>query len=128
MDITTLLGIIIAALLLATVLKQYKSEYAIAVSVAAGTIVILRLLGSMTEPIAKLWQMLYDAGIKESYFVAALKALGICLICGFVSDLCKDAGQTALSTFSLAAGKCAIFIISVPILLDLLQTAYKFIG
>lgn len=128
MDVTALLGIIIAALVLATVLKQYKSEYAIAVSVAAGVIILLRLIASMTEPVERLWQMLESAGIKQSYFSAALKALGICLLCGFVSDLCKDFGQTALASFTLAAGKCAVFIISVPILLDLLQTAYKFIG
>ncbi len=128
MNITALLGIIITALLLGTVLKQYKSEYAIGISVVAGVIIALRLISGMIQPIARLWQMLENAGIKQSYFTAALKALGICLLCGFVSDLCKDFGQTALSSFTLTAGKCAVFIISVPILLDLLQTAYKFIG
>lgn len=128
MNLTALLGIILSALILATVLKQYKSEYAIAVSVAAGAIVTVRLVAGVTEPLARLLEMLENAGIKQSYFSAALKALGICLLCGFVSDICKDFGQTALASFTLAAGKCAVFIISVPILLELLQTAYKFIG
>ncbi len=128
MEITTLLGIIITAAVFAVVLKQYKSEYAIAVSVAAGIVVLLRVLGGLLEPIASLQEMLSAAGIKYSYFTSALKALGICVISGFVSDICKDFGQTALSGWAITAGKCAVFIMSVPILLDLLEAAYKFIG
>lgn len=128
MEITALLGTIITAAVLAVVLKQYKSEYAIIVSAAAGGIILIRIIGGIIEPILNLSELLSVAGIKLSYFTAALKALGVCVICGFVSDICKDFGQTALSSFALMAGKCAVFVMSIPILTDLLEAAYKFLG
>ncbi len=128
MEIVSALGICIAATVLAVVLRQYKAEYALAVAAAAGVIVFLSLISSVFEPILELRDMLFDAGIKASYFTVALKTLGICFITGFISDICRDFGQTALAGWSETVGKCAIFVMSVPILAELLGAAYSFIG
>ncbi len=128
MEIVSTLGICITATVLAVVLRQYKAEYALAVAAVAGVIIFLSLISSVFEPVLELRDMLYDAGIKASYFTVALKTLGICFITGFISDICRDFGQTALAGWSETAGKCAIFIMSVPILGELLSAAYSFIG
>lgn len=128
MEIVSALGICIAATVLAVVLRQYKAEYALAVAAAAGAIVFLSLISSVLEPVLELRDMLFDAGIKASYFTVALKTLGICFITGFISDICRDFGQTALAGWSETVGKCAIFVMSVPILAELLSAAYSFIG
>lgn len=128
MEIVTTLGICITATVLAVVLRQYKAEYALAVAAAAGVIVFLSLISSVLEPVFELRDMLFDAGIKASYFAVALKTLGVCFITGFIADICRDFGQTALAGWSETVGKCAIFIMSVPILSELLSAAYSFIG
>lgn len=128
MEITTTLGICITATVLAVVLRQYKAEYALAVAAVAGVIVFLSLISSVFRPVMELRDILLDAGIKTSYFAVALKTLGICFITGFISDICRDFGQTALAGWSETVGKCAIFIMSVPILSELLSAAYSFIG
>ena len=128
MELISVLGVCITAAVLALVLKQYKAEYALAVAAAAGVIVFLSLLSSVFGPIMKLRDMLTEAGIKTSYFSVAFKTLGICLVTGFISDICRDFGQTALAGWAQTAGKCAIFIMSVPILTELLSAALQFIG
>ena len=128
MSLVTVFGILIIAAILAVILGQYKSEYALAVAITAGTIVFLGCISSVLEPMFRLCELILEAGIKTSYFSVAFKTLGICLVTGFVADICRDFGQTALAGFALTAGKCAIFVISVPILSELLSAAYSFIN
>ena len=123
-----MLGICFTATVLAVVLKQYKSEYAVAVVAVAGTVVFLRLLSSVLSPIFEFRDAVLDSGVKGSYFNVAFKALGICLVTGFITDICNDFGQSSLGNFASSAGKCAIFIMSVPILTELLSAALQFIG
>lgn len=66
-------------------------------------------------------------GLAYSHFYVALKALGICVITGFIADVCRDAGQTALANKAELAGRCAVFILSLPLLSSLLDTAVGFI-
>lgn len=128
MELISILGICVTATVLAVVLKQHKAEYALAVAATAGAMVFLKLLVSVFEPIYQLRDIIVNAGISTAYFSVALKTLGICLLTGFVADICRDFGQTALAGFAQTAGKCAVFIMSVPILIDLLNAAYSFIG
>lgn len=127
MNITAALGICITAAVLSVVLSQYKKEYALFTAVAAGAVLLLGIIGSVFKPINELWQMLSLEGAGRGYFSVSLRALGICFITGFVSDVCRDFGQTALAGFALTAGKCAIFLMSTPLLRDLLNVAMGFI-
>ncbi|MBP3706722.1 MAG: stage III sporulation protein AD, partial [Clostridia bacterium] len=66
------------------------------------------------------------SGVTSGYFLTALKALGIAYISSFAADTCRDSGQTALAAKAEFAGKCAIFILTVPIILNVLEIALEF--
>jgi len=68
-----------------------------------------------------------EAGLDTKYFTVILKALGICLRTGFISDACRDAGQQALASRAELAGRCAVFIVSLPLLEQILGTAAELI-
>ncbi len=110
------------------ILRQYKAEYAIAVSVAAGAVIFFDVIYSVVRPLLTLRDLVVGSGVNSAYFAIALKALGICLITGFISDICNDFGQTALGSFAKTAGRSVIFIMSVPLLCELLGAALEFIG
>ena len=78
-------------------------------------------------PIAAIEQKIESYGIESDYFKVALKALGIGYITTFIADSCRDAGQANLAIKAELAGKCAIFILSVPLMLYVLDTALGFI-
>ncbi len=128
MDITAVLGICIVAAALITLLKNYKSEYALLVAFCAGAVVLLSLVFDISRLLVQLRSSIAEMGLNTSYFSVALKALGICVITGFVADLCRDAGQSSLASKAELAGRCAIFVLSVPLLLSILETAGKLIG
>ena len=81
----------------------------------------------MAEPISLLFEKLGDNGVKTEYFKIALKAVGIAYITDFIADASRDAGQTSIASKAELAGKSAIFLLSVPVLMSVLETAIGFI-
>ncbi len=128
MDITSLLGGLLVASAAALMLSGYKREYALFISVAAGIAVFIGLLKTLTNAVFGLRNMMDQVGIDVGYFMIVLKSLGICLITGFIADTCRDAGQNTLASRAELVGRCAIFVISVPLLEQILNIAIELIG
>ena len=127
MEIFKILAICLISALLAIVLKQQKGEYALVVALAGGAVVILYVLKRVSEPIEYIKARLLSCGVKTEYFAVALKALGIGYVTGFIADACRDSGQASLAAKAELAGKCAIFILSVPLISAVLETALGFL-
>ena len=128
MEIFKILAICIITAVLAIVLKQQKAEYALMVALAGGTVVILYILKGILSPIEYINTKLLNSGVKTEYFTVALKALGIGYLTGFIADICRDSGQASLASKAELAGKCAIFILSVPLISAVLETALSLLG
>lgn len=123
-----MLGICLIAAAVGTLLKNYKSEYSMMVTAVAGAVIFISAILSVAGAVNKFRELLLSANINLSYFKLALKALGISVITGFISDICRDFGQTTLAMRAEFAGRCAVFIISVPLLTTLLEIAVGFIN
>lgn len=123
MEIFKILAICIITAVLAVVLKQQKGEYSLMVALAGGTVVILYILKGVLAPIEYINARLLNNGVNTEYFAVGLKALGIGYVTGFIADLCRDSGQASLASKAELAGKCAIFIISLPLISAVLETA-----
>ena len=66
-------------------------------------------------------------GVDVAYFKVALKALGIGYVTGFAADICRDAGQTSLASITETVGRCGIFLLSLPLVLNVVDLALGFI-
>ncbi len=127
MDIFKILSILLITAILSLILKQQKSEYALLVSLCGGILVLGIVIKNILVPITVISAKIENYGISLSYFKVALKALGIGYITTFIANSCKDAGQTSLAAKAELAGKCAIFMLCVPLCLSVLETALGFI-
>ena len=127
MEIFNVLGICLAAAVLCVILKQYKSEYAMLVSAAAGIFLLIFFLQKIFSPLQALISEIDSLGVETEYFKVAIKALGIGYISSFIADTCKENGQISLASKAELAGKGAIFLLSVPLILSILKTAIGFI-
>ena len=127
MEIFKILAICLISAVLAIVLKQQKGEYALIVALAGGAVVTLYVLKGVWTPIEYIKARLLSCGVKTEYFAVALKALGIGYVTGFIADACRDIGQASLAAKAELAGKCAIFILSVPLISAVLETALGFL-
>ena len=118
----------IGAVMLALLLKQQKSEYALYLSLAA---VILILIFSMNrlqvvaETIQKIEQY---TGIDSAMLKILVKLMGITYVAEFASGICKDAGFSAIGSQIEMFAKFSIMAVSVPVLLTLLDTIEGLLG
>lgn len=128
MELTSVLGVCIIAALLCIVLSQHKPEYSAAVVLLAGAYIFLLLMKNIIPAATGLLSVIDAAGVENDYMKTALKALGICYITQFAADVCRDFGQTALASKAELAGKCAIFLLSLPLVTNIVEIAVNMIG
>ncbi len=126
MDIFKILGFIFIAAVICIILKSYKAEYALVLAVCSALVVLTLIIKNITAPLNLIKDKISESGIDSSYFKVAVKALGIGYITSFIAEACRDAGQNSLALKAELAGKCAIFILSVPLILSILETALGF--
>ena len=122
-DIFKILAILLVSAVMGLILKQKNSEYAILVSVAAGVITASVILKGLSASFGSIKDQIEGYGLEAEYFKIAIKALGIGYITSFIADICRDSGQTALATKAELAGKAAIFTLSLPLLISVLNIA-----
>ena len=127
MEIFKILAVCLITAIFAIVLKEHRGDYALVLVLAGGVTVSCFLLKSIVTPIGYLKQLFNDNGIKMQYFSVALKALGIGYITGFIADACRDGGQASLAGKAELAGKCAVFILVLPLIASILETALGFL-
>ncbi len=127
MEIFKILGLIFISCALCIIFKEQKQEYSLVIIIITSVLCLTLVIKEIALPISLIEQKIESYGINNTYFKVALKALGIGYITSFISDSCKDAGQTALAHSAELAGKCAIFLLSVPLVLSLLETAVGFV-
>ncbi len=122
-----ILAVCLIAAAVAVTLKPKAPEYAMFVSIAAAVIISGILIGAISSAINEFDSLLERYGLETEYFKIAVKALGIGYITGFVADSCRDCGQASLASKAEFGGKCAIFILSMPLIHSLVETAVGFI-
>ncbi|MEF9852491.1 MAG: SpoIIIAC/SpoIIIAD family protein [Hydrogenoanaerobacterium sp.] len=115
MDITAIIGLGVLGAALAVIMKQYKPEYALAVSLLVGILIFTAISDSIKPVLESLEDILKSTQVPYEYVEILLKALGICYITQIACDTCKDAGQSAISTKVEIAGKLAVLVISLPL-------------
>lgn len=111
----------LTALILVVFLRQIRPEYALIATVAAGAVVLIYLAVELYTPLYELLKQLNEYGISNSLTAYILKALGICLITKFGAELCADFGQSSLSSKVELAGKTAVFVLSLPLIKEILN-------
>ena len=121
MSIFGIAALAMVAAFCAVALKKYSPEISIVIAIAAGAILLVSIL-SRTMPVVRSLQQLTDSiGLDPQYGVVLMKTIGICFLCQFTSDACKDAGQNALAAKVELAAKIAVLLLALPLMENILQ-------
>ncbi|MCM1299631.1 MAG: stage III sporulation AC/AD family protein [Firmicutes bacterium] len=114
MNIIVIVSTALIAAVLSLVLKQYKPEYSLFISIAAGIMIFLAVAAVIQPIMDYISELISDAGLSGVYAEALIKALAVCYITQLACDCCKDAGENAIAGKLQLAGRVAILIISLP--------------
>ena len=121
MEIIKIAIIGVVSAVLAVLLKKERAEFSVIVSLTAGIIILLSVVGYLENVLEQLRQMAELAGLSASILKVLLKITAIGYITQFASDLCKDAGQSAIGSKIEVGGKLLIIAASLPIFTSLLE-------
>ncbi len=125
MDIVKIIGVGLIALIIIVILKQYKPEFAMYVSLIAGALILFMLLDKLTGIVELLANLSNKAGINNQFLGILLKITGIAFLTEFAVSICQDSGETAIANKIDLGGKVIIIAISIPIISALLELIIK---
>ncbi len=115
----------IAALIIISIVKTYKPEFTVEVTLCAGMILLYFIIDSLKYGFGFIADIYEDLSYGKEYFPIILKVLGIAYITEFAAAICQDAGEKSIASKVELAGKIAIFFAAIPVftsLLDLLNS------
>lgn len=128
LDIFSIIGIAIISTALCILIKQYKPEYAMIVSLACGILLFSIIIVSLLPAFKTMSDLMQKAHINTTYTKAIIKTLGVCYVTQLASESCKDAGQSAIASKVELSGKVFIVLISLPLFEDLINIAFSLIN
>ena len=125
MEIIKIIGIALIALIIIIMLKQYRPEYAIFISILTGILILFLVMDRLTG-IINLIETIQDKFSINTQFIALLiKITGIAFLCEFAVSVCKDSGETAIASKIEIGSKIIIISMSIPIISSLLEIILK---
>lgn len=122
---TVIIGFSIISAALIVLIKQYKPEFAVPLSVIATAIVLILTIVQSTDIITLIDQMTSQTSIDKGSIKLLIKALGICYITQLAADTCKDSGETSLASRVELAGKITVAVMSLPLITNVLDIIAK---
>lgn len=125
MDIVKIIGIGLIALIIIVIIKQYKPEFAIYVSLGAGILIFALIAAKMSGIIDILKSLANKTSINNDFLVLLIKITGIAILTEFAVSVCKDSGESAIASKIDLGGKVIIMSMSIPIMSSLLETIIK---
>ena len=127
MDVLQIVAFGLIATVLIVVVKSQRPELAVLLSVAAGVILFLMVLGKIGAIMDVIKDLASRSGISMVYLGTILKIIGIAYIAEFGAQICRDAGEGAVATKIEFAAKILIMVLAVPIVVAVLQALLKLV-
>ena len=121
MEIIKIIGIGLVSLIIIILLKQYKPEFAMYISLLAGILIITLIIDNLTGIVSLIQSISDKANINSQFLSLLIKITGIAFLSEFAVSLCKDSGEGAIASKIELGSKIIIISMSIPIISSLLE-------
>ena len=121
MEIIKIVGIAIIALIIIILLKQYRPEFAVYISLLTGVLILTLVIDKLEGIIALIQSIVNKTEINTSFIILLIKITGIAFLSEFAVIICKDSGEAAIASKIELGSKIIIISMSIPILSSLLE-------
>ena len=125
MEIIKIIGIALIALIIIIMLKQYRPEYAIFISILTGVLILLLVMDRLTGIINLIQSIQNKFSINTEFIALLIKITGIAFLSEFAVSICKDSGEAAIASKVELGSKIIIISMSIPIISSLLEIILK---
>ena len=125
MDIIKIIGIGFIALIIIIIIKQYRPEFVVYISLIAGALILILSINKIEAIINLLTTLSNKTAINNEFLTLLIKITGIAFLTEFATSICKDSGETAIANKIDLGGKVIIISMSIPIIANLLEVILK---
>ncbi len=125
MEIIKIIGVALIALIIIILLKQYRPEFAIYISLLTGVLILVLVMDELQGVITLLQSLANKASINGNFIALLLKITGIAFLSEFAVSICKDSGEGAIASKIEIGSKIIIISMSIPIISSLLEIILK---
>ena len=98
MDIIKIVGIALIALVIIILLKQYKPEFAIYISILTGILILILVMDKLSGIINLIKSIVNQSYINTEFITLLIKITGIAFLSEFAVSICKDSGEAAIAS------------------------------
>lgn len=121
MEILKIAVLALCAVMLIVLVKNYKPEFGIYVSIGCSILILYFLADSLKYAFAYISQIYGRLDYGKAYFPVMIKILAVAYITEFTSQLCRDSGESSIASKVELAGKIIIFCIAIPVFISILN-------
>ena len=125
MEIIKIIGIALIALIIIIMLKQYRPEYAIFISILTGILILFLVMDKLTGIIQLIQNIEDKFSINMQFISLLIKITGIAFLSEFAVSICKDSGEAAIASKIELGSKIIIISMSIPIISTLLEVILR---
>lgn len=128
MELTAIVGLGLVAVCIIVLLRQYKPEYALMISLVCSALIFAGVLSALLPALDDIRAMMSDAAIDAAYIAILIKCLGLCFITQIAADSCRDAGESAIASRIEFAGRLSLVAVALPMFQDVVSIALSFMN
>lgn len=121
MEVIKIVGVSIFAVIMIIILKNYRPEMALVLSIITGIGIMLYAISKMSSVINVLNDLVSKSGVNTDFLLIIIKVIGIAYIIEFGKNVCIDAGQSSIATKLEMAGKVVIVVLTIPLMSSLVN-------
>jgi stage III sporulation protein AD len=121
MDIFRVAAIGLCGVVLASMVKGYKPEFATYVIITTVMVIFIMLLYKLAYVFEFLSEIYNQLSYGRNFFPIILKVLAVAYIADFTAQICKDSGEAAIAGKVELAGKVMIFYLAIPVIMTVME-------
>lgn len=121
MEVIKIVGVSVFAVIMIIILKNYRPEMALVLSIITGIGIMLYAISKMSSVINVLNDLVSKSGVNTDFLLVIIKVIGIAYIIEFGKNVCIDAGQSNIATKLEMAGKVVIVVLTIPLISSLVN-------
>ena len=116
MDIIKIVFLCLLAVLLYAFMRQLRPEFAPLVALAGVGVILVQLIGVLLNVSSTVENLISLAGLEKENVEILIKALAVCVITQFASDVCYDNSFSSAAAAVELAGRVGAIALAMPMI------------
>ena len=98
MEVIKIIGIALIALIIIILLKQYRPEFAVYISLLTGVLILVLVMDQLAGIISLLQSLANKTSVNMTFLSLLIKITGIAFLSEFAVSICKVSGEGAIAS------------------------------